>query len=242
MPDILRVTLVITAVGGDVAAATQKLNKHRDAASKLFTDLGATKESIKATPPKSALTPPQAQQGQNQAPASGDATAPAAALLTTTVKGEWPVKGKNADDTAIAGGALREKILEALSKLADDAPLSDEDQQMLFELAGKGPPAMSSVPFGARMITFVSKIPREEFDKAAARAFAAAKSHASILSRAAGVSLGEVRPMSSDQTDDWYSSETDPDPASGYLSEVAGLEPVEISLSITIHTVFAIGK
>jgi len=275
-PDLMRIQIGVCALGRGMPDALAKLNKRRDAALKFCAAENASKDSIYAGSPK-IVTPPQFNQAMQQArPKKRAGTKPgqeadsdeaaAQVMLFAGVTADWPVKGASLEEKMTAGAALQEKIQREAGKFKQDDPLSLEEEELIEEASGPHAAKLEVKPgIGEAVAQFVAIVRPADYDKAAARAFAEAKSRAEQLCRAAGRSLGELRGLSGVDSDDsgsYYSPGmfatsggggafdvadkpnqlTDEDLFHGRPGEVTGTKPEKLTLAITVQATFALGK
>jgi uncharacterized protein YggE len=199
-PQLLRVQVELSAEGPTAADALAKLNARKDDARKKLVGVGANEKSIVFTDLRVGGDRRQQMEAALRSriprPARTPTSQPAASVsLSCTLKAEWALAGKNADELLIEGVALQEKIRSADPAGAQGTgAAADVDQELReeMEMMGQGGNVPSPLTF-----IFVAKISPEERTKALGEAFASAKTSAAELAKAAGAEIGPVRQLQS---------------------------------------------
>jgi uncharacterized protein YggE len=195
-PDVLRMTLMISAQGSDIHDALAKLKAQRDDASAKLLATGADNASVKFSDPvegnEGNMTPQQRMMQQmmarNQRPAS---TQPAGVTISTNLTVEWPLAPASADDALATAMGLEDKIKAAIPKGGADAAKTPEEQEIAEEMAAQQNGAETSKP-DEPQFTFVHRLSDDERAKLMAQAFTDAQARGRRLAAAAGKELGEV--------------------------------------------------
>jgi uncharacterized protein YggE len=209
-PQILRMTMLITADGDDIRGAAAKLQEQEaDMKSKLVS-AGADEASIKFSDPvegvdMATLTPQQrlAQQmqisSQHQAGLAMPTTSPSAATVSAMLTAEWPLTGDTPQEGLIAANDLESKIKSALPTTAPVDSKTPEEQEIAEEMAAQQ--GENGKPTDPNFL-FVHKMSDSERGQVYARAFADAQAQAKILASAAGKQLGAVLHISTANSSD----------------------------------------
>jgi uncharacterized protein YggE len=204
-PQMLRMTLLITADGDDIRGATAKLQQQQsDLKSKLLA-AGADESSIKFSDPvegtDAGLTPQQRVIQQLQASSQREAsgmmatTSPAGATVSSMLTAQWMLTDASAPDGMIAADDLESKIKAALPHAAPDDSKTPEEQEIAEETAAQqGENGRPTDP----NFTFVHKLSDAERSDLYAQAFADAQAQAKILAAAAGKQLGAILRISTE--------------------------------------------
>jgi uncharacterized protein YggE len=195
-PDILRMTLMISAQGSDIHDALAKLKAQRDDASAKLLATGANNASVKFSDPvegnEGNLTPQQRimqqMMARNQQPAS---TQPAGVTISTNLTVEWPLAPASADDALAGAMAVEDKIKAAIPKGGAGGAKTPEEQEIAEEMAAQQNAAGTSKP-DEPQFTFVHRLSDDERAKLMAQAFSDAQAQGRRLAAAAGKELGEV--------------------------------------------------
>jgi hypothetical protein len=261
-PELMRMRLELTATGKDLPDALAKLKSRRETALKDCAGLGAAAETLAVGSPRIG---PGAAQRQRMVPSYAPtiraggrgAKKPEAAPpvnVSAWLTAEWPLKGEGAEELLIASQSLREKITAQLVKSAPKADLSPEQEEMQEEAAPQMMNDGSGAKPGEPVFLFVAKVSKEEYVKAAAKAFATAKAHAQRLAEAAGTSLGELRnvegndrqtAMAMSYPRQYYNGmpqDDDSPEQESSTEEATGANPAEVRMSVMIVASFALGK
>jgi uncharacterized protein YggE len=261
-PELMRMRLDVTASGKDLADALAKLKARREAALKVCSDLGAAPATLVAGAPHIAAENPQRKQIMDmlrQRARNGGRPAkknePAQINVATTLTAEWPLKGSDGEDLLVASQSLSDKIKSALVKSMPKEELSPEEEELQEEAAQEMQNYNNNGPKpGEPAFIFVAKVSKQDYTKAAAKAFAIAKDHAQRLAAAAGSSLGELNSV---QGNDQmmalglqrqmynYNGMQDDDSVEQQFEnndEAIGLNPAEVRLTIGVSASFVLGK
>lgn len=213
LPDRMRMQVALTAEGKTLKDALAKLEQRREAAKAKLAKLAPAEGSVVADDPHlSVLDPRQQQMAAMMRARRGGAAAkpatPAAAppvKVAMTLKAEWALAAKTAEELLVASHELQAKIKAA--DLADTKQASAEEQEAREEAAGQDPDEMNmnngagGAP-GDPGFVFVSKIDDAERAKAMAEAFGKAKANAAELAKAASAQLGALKNVTSNNMPD----------------------------------------
>lgn len=258
-PELMRMRLELTATGKDLKEALANLKARREAALKVCAAENAVADSIVVGSPR--IAPDVAQRarmmgyststtirsGRNKKPEPAPPVNVSASLTA-----EWPLQGSDAEELLLASQSLQSKLKAELAKSAPKIELSPEQEEMQEEaMQNMGNPNVSKP--GDPVFYFVAKISNADYVKAAAKAFAMAKTHAQRLASAAGGSLGELRNVEGNDRQTMMMMNYQRDPFGGMQEvdsseqennpdEAVGTNPTEVRLNITIAATFALGK
>lgn len=206
-PEIMRMMVDLTAQGKTPQEALANLNAKRDASKAKALDLGASKASITASEPRVAVVSDRQRQMEmmvrqrmrqsGRKPSKKQTEQPISLTLTFTA--DWPLKTSSADELLIDSETLARKIKGAdISGAAKDAETaSAEDQETAEENAAmENNFGQQEQQPGEPRFVFLSKISKQDEDKALAQAFDDAKARATQLARASGATLGSLLSIS----------------------------------------------
>jgi uncharacterized protein YggE len=211
MPDIVRVQVEVLAKAKDLKEALALLKDRREAAVLRLTAMGIAKEALAFNDPglTSEKTDQQRQmemmvasrlgRRKGKEDGKGKAAAPPA-VVASVLKIDIPFKAADAEDALLKFQALKDKIVAAdlsgmkqLKKLTpQEEEIAEETQAPNFGRGGEEEPKR-----GEPIFTFIATIPEADQAKILADAFAKAKREATLLARAAGMSLGTLRGLES---------------------------------------------
>ncbi|HEX4796675.1 MAG TPA: SIMPL domain-containing protein [Humisphaera sp.] len=202
-PELLRMQMVITAEGKDIADATSKLKEAKAAAAKSLEGLGAADKSIDFGPTQVGTGEnPQQQYMQRMVSMRNRGgkppEKPKTVTVSSTLKAEWPLKAGSPDELLVLGYGLQEKVKATGLTKKETKQLSPEEQEALEE--AQAMQAASGAPGGAPgepTFQYVCKVPDADQVSAIAEAFKKAKSDAANLAKATGGELGALIHVSS---------------------------------------------
>jgi hypothetical protein len=119
------------------------------------------------------------------------------AVVSTTLKVDFPINAATAEEYLIATHQLQEKIKAAdLGGLKELAKLSPQEEELAEELEGMQQEFGGNEPKrGEPLFLFVCKISDAERAKALAEAFQKARTEGARLAKAAGVELGALQTL-----------------------------------------------
>jgi uncharacterized protein YggE len=202
-PELLRLTLLISAQGSDIRDAIAKLKQERDDVKGKLLSAGAIETSLKFTDPAEGaqgnLTPQQQamqrllamQRNGGKAPASQ----PSGSTVSTQLTAEWSLPTASPDDALIAANELEAKIKGAIPKPGEAVAKTPEEEEIAQETAAQTG-ADASKPDEPKFV-FVHKLTEDERAKLLSEALANAQSQANRLAAAAGKQVGHVIRISS---------------------------------------------
>jgi uncharacterized protein YggE len=203
-PEILRVQMVISAEGKDIAEATTKLKDAKAAATKSFADLGASEKSLEfgsAQVGTGADPRQQYMQRMTSMRSRGGAKPPEKAKTVTvsaTLKAELPIKTGSPEELLMSSYNLQEKIKAIGASKKETKQLTPEEQEALEEAqAMQAANGGGETNPGDPTFQFVCKITDAEQLKAMTEAFAKAKNNAALVAKASGGELGALAHVSS---------------------------------------------
>ena len=230
---------------------------------KVCSDLGATPATLSAGQSHMAAENSQEQQVMTrlrQCACAGGRSAKKAAAppvnVASTLTAVWPLKVSGGDDLLLACQSLQSKIKSELEKSMPKEELSPEEEELREEAAQELANYGNTGPKqGQPIFYYAAKISKDDYSKAAAKAFAMAKAHAQRLADAAGVTLGALRSVQGNDQQAmemmnysmrrYYNGMQEEEPAEsevGTDDEAAGMNPSEVRLTVTVGALFAIGK
>jgi uncharacterized protein YggE len=202
-PQLVRMQLIISVDGKDIADATGKLKEAKAAAAKKLADLGTNEKSIDFGPTQIGtggdvrqqyVQKMMAMRGRGQKPAEKAKSV----TLSTTLKAEWPLKAADADEMLTSAYNLQEKIKNAGLTKKDNKQLTPEEQEAMEEAqAMQAANGGSAAAPGEPSFVYVSKISDAEQTSAMADAFKHATADAAKLANAAGRELGTLAHLTS---------------------------------------------
>jgi len=198
-PNVMRLQLMVEAEGKDVKEALAKLKEKEAADREQLQKLGAARESVKFSDAQPEEINSQQQMQRMIQMRMGNAPKPAknqpvVVTLSTTLKAEWPLTGKDGDELLVEAQDLEDKIKAAdLPVKKAGKPLTPEQEEVAEENQGMnnnndGQPNPRDPAF-----TFVCKISDEDRAAARAEAYKKARDDAQRLAKAANVELGSIR-------------------------------------------------
>ncbi len=257
-PEFMRMRVELTASGKDLKEALANLKARREAALKVCAAENAVADSIVVGSPRIApdvaqrarmmgYSTPSIRSGRNKKPEPAPPVNVSASLTA-----EWPLQGSDAEELLLASQSLQSKLKVELAKSAPKIELSPEQEEMQEEaMQNMGNPNVPKP--GDPVFYFVAKISDADYVKAAAKAFAMAKTHAQRLASAAGGSLGELRNVEGNDRQAMMMMNYQRDPFGGMQEvdsseqennpdEAAGTNATEVRLNITVAATFALGK
>jgi len=264
-PDLMRMRLDVTAKGKTLADALAKLKARREAALKACSETGANAATLVATPPRIAPEDQNRQQIVNSLRQRSRGTArpgkkaePEPVNVASTITAEWLLQGSGPEELLLASQALEDKIKATIAKSMPKEELSPEEEELEEEVAQQMANYGNRYPKqGEPAFLFIAKVSKEDYTKAAAKAFAMAKVHAQRLADAAGVPLGELRGVEGNDREQMtmmnygqrllYNSEMQDEGGTSGLAENAdgeatGPSPSEVRLIVAVGATFALGK
>jgi uncharacterized protein YggE len=260
MPEIVRVQVEVLAKGKDLKEALALLKDRREAAVLRLTAMGIAKKALTFKEPglSSDKTDQQRQMekmvaarlGRRKGKEQGKgkpATPPT--VVSSVLKVDIPFKAADAEDALLKFQALKDKIVAAdlsglkqLKKLTpQEEELAEETEMPDFGRGGEEEPKR-----GEPVFTFVAVIPEADQTKVLADGFAKAKREATLLARAAGMSLGTLRslesqPALSDEDNPYLDRRhmrSAPFAASANLGEAVGFQPGPVTYRVAIVAAF----
>jgi uncharacterized protein YggE len=202
---LLRMKVQLISKGKNLKEALAALEKRKAAAIEQLAKLGAEKDSIHAEPPEIQVPDPNIQRQmemmlvQRNRGKKKASKAASPASVVCWLAAEWKLSGEGAD-LLLAAHELEQKIKGAdVGGAADAEKLSAEEQELLEEMQENFGQYSSNgeIKPGEPVFAYVSRITEKERDDALAEAFEKARKNAAILAKAAGMTLGEVRSVSS---------------------------------------------
>lgn len=200
-PELLRIQFDLSADGKDVKDALTKLRDKEKSTREKLAKLGAVEKAVKVEESRMGVSSPEQQmmmaRMRGGRPQARPATGPSTVQVTATVRAEWKLNARAADEMLVEAQDLTAKIKAAdlLGKLDAKKATTPEEQEeaeerVLMAQANGQAVAEDVAP------QFVSPISEEERTKLLADAFAKAKSDAVRLAKAAGADLGPIRQLS----------------------------------------------
>jgi uncharacterized protein YggE len=263
-PDRLRVHVQISATGKTLKEALARLEERREAAVEQLGELKAEEDSVVAGGPKPSVGSPQQQQMMEMVRRQrmrGKKTAkqPAqSATVSMTLTADWVLKGKQPQELLLEADSLQQKIKAAdLAKVGEEE-LSPEEQELAEEMQemvqeyGGGEQQRPGEP----TFIFVKKITEDQLAAATAEAFGKAKAQAERLGAAAGVKLGPLRQISTQESagadESYYNEYGGPSAMYRYyqqrrgqvdeLQEAIGADASEVQIAVRVYAAFAVGE
>jgi uncharacterized protein YggE len=200
-PEILRMTVTVSAQGTDIRDALAKLKAKRDDITANLLATGADKDSIKfsdlAEGNGENLTPQQRMMRQmmaarNQQPAS---TQPSGVTISSNLTAQWPLSEGSPDDALAAAAGLEDKIKAAMPTGKTAANKTPEEEEVAEEMAAQQA-AAGQTKADEPQFVFVHRLTEDERAKLLAQAFADAQTQSRRLASAAGKQLGDVTHIS----------------------------------------------
>lgn len=207
IPEVMRMSVVVTAKGGTIEEALAALKDKTDAAKSQLSTLAADKESVEIEPPQIAVenADPRRQmemmmaqrlRGGKRAAKKEETKQPVA--VSSTLTAEWKLQAKTGEELLVAATSLQEKIKAAdLAGAKETSQLTPEEQEALEEMEAQGydPYGGQEAKPGEPTFLFVASISETEREKAEAEAFQKAKQNAARLAKAAGAGLGKLQSL-----------------------------------------------
>jgi uncharacterized protein YggE len=199
-PELLRMQVALSAEGKDAREALTKLKDQEQAAREKLKKLGAAEASIDFGDPQAMAGDRRQQMEQMIRQRTGRArptTGPAqpGVTISVTLKAEWPLKGRAAEDLLVEAQELQGKVKAAnLTSAAAAKPKTPEEEEEAEEAAALQTQNGEANPNEAAYF-FVSKISDEDRAKATADAFKKARAEAERLAKASGTELGALRQL-----------------------------------------------
>lgn len=212
MPETMRLQVAIMGRGSTLKDALAALKDRTTRAQTQLTALGAEKASIKIGDSKITELPNDRNQqmqmmmlrrmkrGGGKAAQKAPAAPPV--LVTAQLTAEWKLSSKTVEELLTAVHPIQEKVKAAdLAGSKEAEKLTPEQEELLEEAEGNFGFNSSDEPKpGEPVFMFVSRVSDDERQKALGEAFEKAKAQASRLAAAAGVQLGGLKSLSSDNT------------------------------------------
>lgn len=208
-PDVVRMAVVLTGKGKDLAEAMSSLSDRRAASRAQVAALGAVESTIKISGPRIGASTTDQQRRMQQmvmnrlqnrgGAGDDDDDKPEPVTVSVTLSAEWKLEGGEPEAVLVYSHALQEKIKAAdLAGLDEDKELSEEEEELAEEMQGFNMyGGMPQAKPGEPSFVFVASITDEELASATREAFGRARSEATRLAGAAGAKLGSVRTLSS---------------------------------------------
>ena len=208
-PTVLRVSVVASGEGKDLAEAMGKLAKSRDELKAKLAGLKPVEGSLtvgEATMADAAMAGMTVQQRQYRAMLNlrnGGQKAPAAPAVTASamITANFAIPAAAGDDAIVKASELEKQIKAAVTPAAapgEAKKLTAEEQEMADELAAVG--GQGGGKPGEPTITYVLTVTDEEAAKLATEAIGKANGQAKLLAAAAGMKLGGIRKLSAEVT------------------------------------------
>ncbi len=204
-PQLLRMQMMLSAEGKDIAEAAAKLKEAQMAAGKTLATLGA---DVKATTFGSMQVAGGAgdarqQYMQRMMAMQGNRgrkppVLPQMVSVSLALSAEWPLTAQSPEELLVNGYTLQEKIKASpLNKKDPGRKLSPEEQEAMEEAQGLAQANGNNPSPGDPTFSYVCKVSAEDRDAAMAEAFRKAKVEAARLAKAAGADLGNLRTLGS---------------------------------------------
>lgn len=209
-PQFLRVQVELLAKGKDLKEALVKMKERREVIKLVLGKLDALPDSVAFSDPAlgsektdqqkqfAAMVAQRLRPGAKPAPKSKDATP---TVVSVTLKFDISLKAGSIEDLLIASQELQAKIKNAdLAGMKEFEKLSPQEEELAEEMRASGMmQGQEEVKRGEPMFYFVGKIADAESAKALAEAFGKAQQEATELAKAAGVDLGPLYHLETQQ-------------------------------------------
>lgn len=215
-PTVMRMKIDLITKAGSIKEALKNLEDRKKSARKQLEDLGADAKSIKIG--AASVSNAQSEQQQQMSMMmeminerrgrSARETAPKTAVPITvecSLTADWNLTAKTPGELLEFVHPLQQEIRDAdISGAKDATALTPEQQELIEEMGSeyrynRYSSSSESQP-GTPMFAFAAPISEDEQDQALAEAFQKAKAKASRLSKAAGMSLGKLVSVSSNES------------------------------------------
>lgn len=209
-PQFLRVQIELLAKGKDLKEALGRMKERRDVLKLVLGKLDALPESIAFGEPAlgsektdqqkqfAAMVSQRLRAGGKPTPKSKE-TPPV--VVTVTLKFDIPLKAGSVEELLISSHELQEKIKSAdLAGMKEFEKLSPQEEELAEEMRMSGMMGGQEEPKrGEPLFVYVGKIGETDAAKALAEAFAKAQQEAAELAKAAGVDLGPLHHLETQQ-------------------------------------------
>ena len=211
-PEAMRLRVNLIAKASDVPEALKKLKALKEKADAEVRKLGAAGDSIQFEEAAMSAADNERQRQIEQmlrarmaSKRGGRSAIPPAPSVTVSMAltADWPLKAEGAEDLIVETAALQKKIKEvdlagakaAEEPTAEEAELAEEMAEMQMGYNQREGSKPSEPVF-----TYVARIPEKDREQALASAFAAARSEAEKLAKAAGMRLDRLQTLQSSTT------------------------------------------
>lgn len=204
-PEILRMTVTVSAQGSDIHDALAKLKSRRDEIATAMAGTGADKSAIKFADPVEGVAENLSLQqriqrqmmatiSRNQPPPS---TQPSPVTVSSNLTIEWTLSSASPDDALATATDLQDKITAAMPSAKTKAAeaKTPEEQEIAEEMAAQQGNAVQAKPDEPQFV-FVHHLSDEERTKLLTQAFEDAQRQCRLLAAASGKHLGEVTHLS----------------------------------------------
>ncbi len=214
-PETLRLSVQITAKNMQMKQCLAQLKERSEAAKTALAALGAAKDSIKIGAPhvdeaqgtyRKQMEMMMAQQMMRRGKKK-KAEVVYPTVLVAQLTADWPLAGKSADEILVLSHDLSEKIKAAdLSGSKKSEKLLPEEQEVMEESEGANLQryGQGNEKPGEPVFVYVSTVPADVQQKGLAEAFQKAKESAAYLAQAANGTLGPLRSLRKDETNDAF--------------------------------------
>jgi uncharacterized protein YggE len=215
-PTVMRMKIDLIAKAGSIKEALKSLEDRKNTARKQLEELGADTESIKFG--AASVSSEQSEQQQQmlmmmeminerrgRSARETDSKTAVPITVTCSLTADWKLTAQTPGKLLEFVHPLQQEIRNAdISGAKDATALTPEQQELIEEMGSEfrsNRYSSSSEPQpGTPMFAFAAPISEDEQDQALAEAFQKAKANAFRLSKAAGMSLGKLVSVSSNES------------------------------------------